>query len=257
MAFAVMMVHVDLDDSQPRVRLAAQLARRFGSTLIGVSAALVEEDRTAIKTLLDRRRETFHSLAGEVGVKFDWRSANQVPDDFVAREARAADLLIIGRVPAAGGVTRALEPGPVVLRAGRPALIVPPDMEVVRAERILIAWKDTREARRAVNDALPLLHEAKHVNVVEIQGIDGDRRAQGRVDDVAHYLMCHRITASTHVLAQDGRKLAEILVDVARNDGADLIVAGAYGHSRLDEWVFGGVTRDLLTACPMCCLLAH
>jgi nucleotide-binding universal stress UspA family protein len=257
MSFAVMMVHVDLDGFDARVRLAAQLAGRFSSTLIGISAALVEEDRVAIKTLLDRRREAFQCLAGDGGSKLDWRAANELPDDFVAREARAADLLIVGRVPASGGVTRAVDPGRVVLRAGRPALIVPPGIEVLRAERVVIAWKDSREARRAVQDALPLLHEAKHVDVVEIQGIDGDARAQGRVDDVAHYLMRHRIAARARVVTQDGRKLADILTDVAQNDGADLIVAGAYGQSRLGEWVFGGVTRDLLSASPICCLLAH
>jgi nucleotide-binding universal stress UspA family protein len=257
MSFAVMMVHVDLEGFDARVRLAANLARRFSSTLIGVSAALVEEDRVAIKTLLDRREEAFRCFARDAGLKLDWRSANDLPDDFVAREARAADLLIIGRASAPGGVTRAVDPGRAVLRAGRPALIVPPDVEVLRAERVVVAWKDSREARRAVVDALPLLHEAKQVSVVEIQGIDGDARAQRRVDDVAQYLMRHGIAAGSRVLTQDGRKSADALIDVAQKDGADLIVAGAYGQSRLGEWVFGGVTRDLLSACPVCCLLAH
>jgi len=65
------------------------------------------------------------------------------------------------------------------------------------------------------------------------------------------------VAAGSRVLAQDGRKSADALIDVAQKDGADLIVAGAYGQSRLGEWVFGGVTRDLLSACPVCCLLAH
>jgi nucleotide-binding universal stress UspA family protein len=274
MAYAVMMVHVDIDDAfDARLRLAAALAKRFGSTLIGVCATLlppypaetgtyvtkefVEEERAAVATLLARREEAFRRIAGAGGVKLEWRSSMDLPDDVVAREARAADLVIIGRVSAPGGVVRSIDPGRVALRAGRPALIVPPGVEAVRAERIVIGWKDTREARRAVQDALPLLHEAKHVRVVEIRDVADDARAQQRVDDVARYLGRHRIAADTLVVTQAGGHAGGALMRVAQEDGADLIVAGAFGQSRLGEWIFGGATRDLLSSSPLCCLLAH
>jgi nucleotide-binding universal stress UspA family protein len=271
MAYAVMMVHVDIDDdSDARLRLAEGLAKRFDATLIGVSAALlpaesatyvtkkfVDAQRQAVATLLARREQAFRSIAGASGVKLEWRSGNDLPDDVVAREARAADLVVIGRVPAPGGVVRSVDPGRVVLRAGRPVLIVPPGVESLRGERIVIGWKDTREARRAVQDALPLLHEAKHVLIVEMRDVADDARAQERVDDVARYLLRHCIAADALVVTQAGGDAGGALMRLAQEDGADLIVAGAYGQSRLGEWVFGGATRDLLSACPVCCLLAH
>jgi nucleotide-binding universal stress UspA family protein len=258
MSYAVMMVHVDIDDSADgRIRLASELAKRFDATLIGVSAMLVEAEGEVLARLLARREAAFRRIAGAGGAKLDWRSANDLPDDVVAREARAADLIIVGRVPAPGGVVRSIDPGRVVLRAGRPALIVPPGVEALRAERIVIGWKDTREARRAVQDALPLLHEANHVRVVEIRDAADDARAQERVDEVARYLLRHRVAADTLVVTQTGGGAGGALMRVAQEDGANLIVAGAYGQSRLGEWVFGGATSDLLSACPVCCLLAH
>jgi hypothetical protein len=93
----------------------------------------------------------------------EWRSALDWPTDFVARNARAADLIITGNQTARPDATRQINPGDLVLRAGRPVLVVPPGAEFLRLNRVVIAWKDTREARRAVNDALPLLHKAREV----------------------------------------------------------------------------------------------
>jgi len=112
-------------------------------------------------------------------------------------------------------------------------------------------------ARRAVLDALPLLHEAKHVHIVEIADASEHARAQWRLDDVAHYLMRHRVPADTRVLTQTEHDIAGALIRLAQEDGADLIVAGAYGQSRLGEWVFGGATRGLLSTSPICCLFSH
>jgi nucleotide-binding universal stress UspA family protein len=114
-----------------------------------------------------------------------------------------------------------------------------------------------REARRAVTDALPMLHEAKRVHVVEIRAPGNDARTRQRLDDVALYLMRHRVAAETRVLTQDDHDAGRALMRAAQEEGADLIVAGAYGQSRLGEWVFGGATRSLLSAASVCCLLSH
>jgi nucleotide-binding universal stress UspA family protein len=270
MSYATIMVHVDVDEgSDARLRLAAELAKRFSATLIGTSAALVPAEygpylgparfaaeQRGVGASLARCEAAFRQIAGAAGIKHEWRSDDDLPDDYLAREARAADLVIVGRVPPSRSALRAIDPGRAVLRAGRPVLVVPPGIDSLRAERILIGWKDAREARRAVSDALPLLHEAKQVHIVEIIDAGEDARAQRRLDDVAHYLMRHRIAADTRVVRR-GDDVGTALMEVAREDGADLTVAGAYGQSRLSEWVFGGVTRSLLAASPVCCLFAH
>ena len=121
----------------------------------------------------------------------------------------------------------------------------------------MVGWKDTREARRAVLDSLPLLREAAQVTIVEICGSGEEEAATARLDDVARYLERHRIKASPKIILHHAGSPADQLIRLAQVEGADLLVTGAYGHSRLGEWVFGGMTRDLLAVSPLCCLMSH
>ena len=127
----------------------------------------------------------------------------------------------------------------------------------LRGEHVVIGWRDSREARRAVRDALPFLHEATRVTVVEICESGEEAAAQEHIDDVARYLSRHRIGGGPRVVIHQEGSGAAQLIRLAQNEGADLIVTGAYGHSRLGEWMFGGMTRDLLATSPFCCLMSH
>ncbi len=134
---------------------------------------------------------------------------------------------------------------------------MPDGVNSLHAEHVVIGWKDTREARRAVQDALPVLHEATRVTIVEICGPGEEKTALGHIDDVARYLTRHRVNGGPRVMLQKEGSGAAQLIRLARDEGADLLVAGAYGHSRLGEWIFGGMTRDLLATSPICCLMSH
>jgi nucleotide-binding universal stress UspA family protein len=134
-------------------------------------------------------------------------------------------------------------------------LVVPPGIDTLEAERILIGWKDSREARRALRDSLPLLHEAKSVAIVEVCDDSMEALARRHVEDVARYLTRHRISVGSATAAAAKHGVADHLIDLARVEGADLIVTGASG--RLGEWIFGGVTRELLTSSPVCCLMSN
>jgi len=168
------------------------------------------------------------------------------PADALARKARSADLVVIGQTKGPGDAFGSLDPGEALLKIGRPTLVVPDGVSSLRAEHVVIGWKDTREARRAVQDALPFLHEASRVTVVEIYESGEESTPQAHIDDVVRYLTRHRITAIPRVILREQGPCAAQLVKLAQEEGADLIVTGAYGHSRLGEWIFGGVTRDLL-----------
>ncbi len=120
----------------------------------------------------------------------------------------------------------------------------------------MIAWKDTRETRRAVLDALPLLQQAARVSIVEATGAEDMADARSHVADVAAWLGRHGVAASGQTVPSDGGDAAQ-LDAFARDHGADLIVAGAYGHSRVREWALGGVTRSLLMHGSRCSLLSH
>jgi nucleotide-binding universal stress UspA family protein len=141
--------------------------------------------------------------------------------------------------------------GDLVMDAGRPVLFVPPSVNHLSAKRVVVAWKDTREARRAVWDSMPFLKRAAEVSVVAIDSEDAGAR------DVAAYLGCHGVLATVLTRPETEIAAAVKIIHIAQQEGADLIVCGAYGHSRAREWAFGGVTRDLLDGSPLCCLMAH
>jgi nucleotide-binding universal stress UspA family protein len=199
----------------------------------------------------------FRAAVGQRARDVEWRCELTSPTDYVAREARAADLVITGsnRDGILLDRLRRLDPSELVMRAGRPLFLVPPEAEYLKLQNVLVAWKDTREARRAVADALPLLHKAKDITILEVVEGEASRKdAQERVKDVAAWLGRHDILAFPKVLhaAAEAEQIDKIW-----QSGADLVVAGAYGHTRFSEWVFGGVTRNLITRSRHCSFLTH
>jgi nucleotide-binding universal stress UspA family protein len=189
--------------------------------------------------------------------RIEWRSALERPSEFVARNGRAADLIIVGTTSGRGESMREINAGEIAIRAGRPVLFAPAGITWLKLGTVVVAWKDTREARRAVNDALPLLHLAREVVVVELLDEAADQHAaQARVDDVARWLNRRGISASS-ISTKALIGVTSQLSIIAQDEGADVIVAGAYGHTRFQEWLFGGVTRELLAQQKHCVLLSH
>jgi nucleotide-binding universal stress UspA family protein len=273
MPYATVMVYVDADSApEQRVRLAARVADKFNATLIGLSALavrpafvsegvlaqdLMQTDINELRGRLSDRGTWFRAAAGADHRKLEWRAMLDLPNGALAAEARSADLVVIGQIRGVGDAYTALDPGRAVLETGRPTLIVPDAVASLRAEHVVIGWKDTREARRAVRDALAFLREATRVTVVEICEAGEEAAAQEHIDDVARYLTRHRIGGGPRVIIHQEGSGAAQLIRLAQDEGADLIVTGAYGHSRLGEWMFGGMTRDLLATSPFCCLMSH
>ncbi len=273
MTYAAMMVHIDAErPSGQRVELAVGLARRFGAALIGVmgwspglgfgvNGALIEPDPTMrqaqeMTALLGAAEKSFRLAAAHVP-QVEWRGRVGLPIDVVVRESRAADLVIVARECASEGFLVPLDVGGTILRLGRPVLAVPNGIDSLQARRIVVAWKDVREARRALRDALPFLQEADDVLIAEVSEQGEEAEAQKRLDGVINYLRVHKVTVGAKVYLRTKSTIASELLRFASDERADLLVAGAYGHSRLGEWVFGGVTRELLAGSPICCLLSH
>ena len=274
MSFSSLLVHVDVDgEIGGRVRLAAGLADQFHAHLIGAASWMArppfvvegvtidpepaEEDYKEMREVLGKRGKEFVASVGADRSKVEWRSSIGFPTEFVAREARAADLVIIGRDRSPYDPYCSTDAGALVLRAGRPVLAVPPGIQSLAAKRVVIAWKDTREARRAVQDALPFLLEAKEVLIVEVTERGREEDSMHRLKDVARYLSRHGVTALAEWVRPIEGTASGALLRLVEEQSVDLIVSGAYGHTRLGEWIFGGVTQDLLTQSPVCCLLSH
>jgi nucleotide-binding universal stress UspA family protein len=156
------------------------------------------------------------------------------------------------------GLTRGaqINPSDLITRTGRPLLIVPLHVQVFQAERILVGWKDTREAWRAVLDALPLLKKSQHMIVCEIDEDNNPADAQRHVDDVVTWLANHGVSSAAMV--EPLRDSPAIQLEaLAKQEAADLIVAGASGHGKLREWILAEATRDLLGQSSHCQLMAH
>jgi nucleotide-binding universal stress UspA family protein len=278
MTSASFIVHADRDEeSDARIRLACSLAARFDARLIGLAAAMLDLpvidpmgyapidgetiacEREILESDLKRAAEKFALYADAKKLTTEWRANLEFPADMLCRHARAADLLIIGRGEAerSTGPQRVLDPGDVLMRAGRPVLLVPSGVDNVVLEHVVIAWKDTRESRRAVADALPFLQAAHAVSILEFCTEDEVAEAKESVSDVASYLGRHGVVAKGEARILSKTDPAAEIIAFATEKGADLIVAGAYGHARLREWALGGVTYELIKRSPVCCLLSH
>lgn len=270
---ASVMVHVDFDpESDNRIRIAANLASGSGATLIGVAGWVPgreeigrfaaelerpEERRDRVLAELDRLGEHFRDLAHRTVREVEWRGSFHFPHEVISAQARAADLVVIAPHTATDDIYHTFDPGTVLLNTGRPVLVVPDGVTGNPGQRVLVAWKDSREARHAVQSALPYLKMAKHIALVQVAEDVLEGAAREQLSDVAKYLRRHGIAVNTKAILHPQGSVSEQLRSAAKEEHADLIVAGAYGHSRLGEWIFGGVTQNLLRHSTVCCLLCN
>jgi nucleotide-binding universal stress UspA family protein len=273
MTYTTLMVHFDSSrNAERRLRLALGVAEGFQATLIGIAGksylpTFLADGPAAEAGADDGERQEMADLLARIGVRFhalakhakhpQWRGLLDYANNAVPNEARAADLVIIGRERTPGDLYFALDPAVVILRAGRPVLVVPDGIEALEARRVVVAWKDVREARRAVRDALPFLRDAQQVIIAEVCEHGSETQSQQQIDDVTEYLRRHDVDVEAKAYLRTEKSVAHELLRFAGEARADLIVAGGYGHSRLGEWMLGGVTRSLLSDSPMCCLFSH
>lgn len=275
MSWTSLMVVLDTGpDSGRRLALAVELAHALKARLIGVAGIVstppVMTDPWFGGGLSAEVLETFRGLADEelaglavafagatAGLSAEWRGQIGHPAEVVTRESRAADVIIMGRRSALCD-SRAPDPGDVLLAAGRPVLVVPPQpARAPLAAPVVLAWSEQAEARRAAALALPLLRHTGPVAVTAVVSEAEPGPAGWRpVCDVADWLGGHGLTAEAEVRSSL-QEVADELLDAAAQAAAGLIVAGGYGHSRLREQVLGGVTRALLAEGDVCVLLAH
>jgi nucleotide-binding universal stress UspA family protein len=262
LSYKSMLVNFDIDGCVSTLAmLAERLAKDFDARLMGLCAAeipvpldsadgmafdpkIFQRQREDIERLFKAHEAQFRELVG-AGPHVQWRADIANPTRSLIGYAHETDLIITASPEGAsiGNAYRSTDLGNLILNAGRPVLIAASGAERIRTNRILVAWKDTRESRRAVADALPLLCRADEVVIATIDP-DADAFTKGRLANVASFLGRHGINARTEIIRSkaDGDRISEF----ARSIQADLVVCGAYGHSRFREWIFGGVTRSLL-----------
>ncbi|WP_339873242.1 universal stress protein [uncultured Brevundimonas sp.] len=277
MSYKSLMVYADEGlDSDTRITLACDLARVFEAHLIGVSGsapvpppvgdpylggAMMGEALTLYRDLAEgnvtRAEARFRELSDDRIAGSEWRGRIGFPAELVIEQARAADLLILGRrddrAPFYGP-----DPADVLMAAGRPVLVVPPAAPRTPVGwPAVIAWSDSREARRAVAAAVPMLRQTGTVHILEVCDDEPTDEVRTRLDDVVAWLKRHGVAADCAVRPRGGQSHGDAILGFAAETSAGLIVAGGYGHARLREWAMGGVTRTLLDDSPVCLLLSH
>ena len=268
-ALGGVLVHVEPGEaSRDRVQVAAALARSMGGRLIGLGAEMAQPlvaspyggVNTAEWVVAMNKQIDDDLIAAQAafnldsaGLDSEWRVMREMPARALAAAARACDVVVVSAHPQTN-YYRAADPAEVVMRSGRPVLVTPAKASPLDGRAVVLAWKDTREARRALQDGLLFLQRAEQVVVVAVCAQDEAGAVQRQVDDVIAYLSRRGVRATAKVsIAPDAGVVGELNA-TAQAIGADLIIAGAYGQSRLREWVFGGVTRTLMDE-PTCHLL--
>jgi len=273
MRFANVMVYVDPQQQEEgQIRVAEAIAKRFDGSVIGVSAFAVEppfvaegviikepseQELERMKTALAAKGEWFKKVVNMPSDKVEWRWGVEYPTTFLVTQARAADLVVVKRNQLENDEYHFIDSATAMLRVGRPVLSVPERVTEVSAQRIVVGWKDTREARLALQQALPFLTRALRVTIVELCTSDQQDAARLHVRDISRYLESHGANCQYDVRVHSAESDAGCLIRLAREQNADLIVTGGYGHSRLGEWMFGGMTRGLLQEAPIALMMSH
>jgi nucleotide-binding universal stress UspA family protein len=274
--YKTILVHVDNGKHCPkRLDIAVQLAQRYEAHLVGLHAlspehlaALGATEAAPIVIEAQKRRAAEAALVAQTVFRravekaglanSEWRTSSDEAVAAITLHARYADLVVMGQPdPEDSAGVDAVVAHEVVLAAGRPVLFVPFAGRFEQlGTHVLLAWNGSREATRAATDALPLLRQADKVSVVTV---NPHGRLHGDIPgaDIGLYLARHGVRVDVSTIVGTEVDAGNLLLSRAADLGCDLIVMGAYGHSRLRELVLGGVTRTLFDSMTVPTLMSH
>ncbi|MDR3441178.1 universal stress protein [Telmatospirillum sp.] len=237
----------------------------------GMSGAMVEEMLGVAERQATERsagiRQLFEQMCTSQGIPLTtkpqepatltaaWREEVGREEEVIAEAGRLTDLLVIARPSLERDIPSVMSLNAALLESGRPLMLAPPKLATSVGRNIAIFWNGSVEAARAVAAALPFLQKAQTVTILSAR-----EEAEASPGELAAYLAWHGVTASEHAFAaggSGGTQVAQTLLDEAVTRGADLIVMGAYTHSRLRQLILGGVTRQVLHGATLPVLLCH
>ncbi len=267
MSFKDILVHVDSTAaSRTRVQLALALARRFDARLSGLHvipkpdvppyfkpsvvgriAAIYAKNA---KSAADFAEALFQKETKGAVAETSWECISGDMDEMIAERARFADLVVLGQFDTENPrtISAFLLPAKVVFGAAAPILVVPNTGKFRDVgKHPLVAWDGSREAARVVRDAMPFLKTAQQISVLAIDPLRQEHMHEGaHTSAVIAHLARHGICANEIEISSDKKGVTSDLLEQAKVLGVDLLVMGAYGHSRIWEFIIGGTTQDLL-----------
>jgi len=279
MKICEILVHLDnAPRAEARLAIAASLARQHAAHLTAlqvidvavpvmamgdgggggaVIAELMEQMRQSALAAGQKLKTAFEAALAREGIMGEWRQVEGTTAEILALHGRYADLVVLGQDDPEGDNAGVLEA--VLFDSGRPVLAIPFAGKFTKiGKRVLVGWNASREATRAVHDALPILAKAESTTIFLANpkrglGAHGDEPGA----DIARHLARHGLKVEVAKAVADDVSDSALLLNHASDMGADLLVMGAYGHSRLREFILGGVTRSLLREMTVPVLLSH
>ena len=275
----IAVVMTDAEGDAPALHAAIQIAQRDGAHLdvhcvgvdparfdampVGATAVLLEMDASAARERADRLLASVRAAVPSGLEKVSLQSlviSNMGLEPAVARLARYCDLVVATRPYGPGQTALAVAVVEAeIFGSGAPVLLVPPArLDLSKAfRRPLIAWNETEESLRAIRLALPVLKAAAHVDLVIVDPPSHSPERSDPGGSISVMLARHGAKTEVSVLANTMPRVSDILMRFAREHGNDVVVMGAYGHSRFRESLLGGATRDMLESAPIPLLMAH
>lgn len=271
MSFKTILTHVVSDERcEARLRMTASIAGSLQADVIGFGAQApwpyADGDRltrdyeaiaAATRARLAMARSTFEQILSDPAVKSSWRQELGYPDVLIPNHAAPADLVVAYPVDHEPDATTYATPDTLIMATGLPVLLMPRHEVGFRRDRLLIAWKNTREARHAISASLPLIKQASRVLIAAVCKANELDEVEHQLADVSSRLARHGVNAATLAQVDAPGSASERLLRLAANDETDLMILGGYGHSRFREWAMGGVTRDLIDEAQRYVLFVH
>jgi len=276
MAIKDILVHVDSTaKSDLRLKIGIELAERNEAHLVGLHAKphpyipitpdmgamygdLIDEQQTMIDQDAETAQKKFESAVRNFNISQEWRIVTGDPSDVIRRHARYADFVIVGQANDEADRQATDLPQGVLLSTGRPVIVVPNDPNVKTFGRnIMVAWDDGIQATRAIHDALPILEAAENVTVIAVNPKETGDHGSSPCADICLHLARHGVKAHAYPVTTTEFSTENMILKRAFEHGSDLLVLGAYGHSRMREFVFGGVTAHVLEHMQLPVLMSH
>jgi nucleotide-binding universal stress UspA family protein len=231
-----------------------------GSVLGGVPTDLIEvqreENAKAAKAAVSRFEDGARrgSLSAETRI-IDASIAGAA--DLFGRIARRFDVAVVGQARREQGASEELLIEGVLFGSGRPVIVVPHEQKTgLKLDRVLMCWDGSRPAARAIADAMPFLTRAKSVEIVVVTG-ERDKSGEITGANMSRHLARHGVTVEIRKIAAGSSGVQSAILAHTTGSGADFLVMGGYGHSRLREFILGGVTRSVLSSMPVPVLMSH
>jgi len=224
----------------------------------GMSGAMVEDMlAVANKQAQDRAGKAqalFHEIAQSMGCdRVQWRDLTGREEELVARQGRLSDLLVMSMPQSTMDIAAMLTLNAALMESGKPILLCPAMAEPVLPQRVAIAWNGSLEASRTVSAALPILTQAEQVLILSAPDMAPQMPSAA---ELAGFLTHHGID-SRQVAMKSSHHAGQHILDVCQGEGVQMLVMGAYTHSRLRQLIMGGVTRHMLDHSPIACLMGH